>query len=440
MNRRNFVKNSLSLLGMYALAQVPFSSRAFASVQKNKSQFLITLRVPGGIDTLLSSDPLIANKVLTRNYLPLASNDWWQLYKDESLISSKNQIYGPAMNVIQEFLPDLSVVNGVVMLPKDVSHENNLKHFDNSEITHPDHITFELAKYLKPSPISVVTNSNLPGMTLLNNLGSQLFANNSKYNSFFETASEIDEEDSLTATRKSLNQARKAVIASQSRVGNTPSNKGKQVNTSNQAELINQVFSSFMSGISQVAVLNYEPKLKLDTHIDHHLYHQKGLTEVFGFLSDLIHALKNTLLHQDSSETLFDVTTVVMYTEFARSAYREKVSGTAHNPLNNSVWLAGGAIKGGLKIGASDILPAQFTVDKKYSSLRAMPFQFDKQEAISLKEIYDNNGVVQFANSSTDVGVYDYIKPCHVWATVAESLGIKNSSLSQNRILSKLLK
>ena len=51
---------------------------------------------------------------------------------------------------------------------------------------------------------------------------------------------------------------------------------------------------------------------------------------------------------------LFDSTLVIWGGEFGRTPMSEKGDGRDHNPLGFTMWLAGGGVKGGQTIGATD--------------------------------------------------------------------------------------
>jgi len=60
------------------------------------------------------------------------------------------------------------------------------------------------------------------------------------------------------------------------------------------------------------------------------------------------------LLKDLKSRGLLDSTLVVWHTEFGRMPISQSVSGRDHSPAGFSIWLAGGGIKGGQVIGATD--------------------------------------------------------------------------------------
>ncbi len=89
----------------------------------------------------------------------------------------------------------------------------------------------------------------------------------------------------------------------------------------------------------------------------------------------------------DSKRSMFDVTTVMVTSEFGRTMRIEGnaigETGTNHNPFSNTVLLAGKGIRGGQVIGASDFASAGETLsgahlqkDPRRICLMARPFDF----------------------------------------------------------------
>ena len=75
---------------------------------------------------------------------------------------------------------------------------------------------------------------------------------------------------------------------------------------------------------------------------------------VAGLLKDLKH------------RGLLDETLVVWGGEFGRTPMSEKGDGRDHNPTGFSIWMAGGGVKGGQAIGATDELGLYAVEDKMH--------------------------------------------------------------------------
>src|SRR5262249_35988072 len=69
------------------------------------------------------------------------------------------------------------------------------------------------------------------------------------------------------------------------------------------------------------------------------------------------------LLRDLKSRGLLDSTLVIWHTEFGRLPISQSISGRDHSPKGFSIWMAGGGIKGGRVIGATDAFGYQAAVE-----------------------------------------------------------------------------
>ena len=144
---------------------------------------------------------------------------------------------------------------------------------------------------------------------------------------------------------------------------------------------------------------------------------------MFKKTADTIYKILRTLKDTpfDEKRSMFEVTTVMVTSEFGRTMRIDNSpiseTGTNHNPLNNSVLLAGKGIKGGLVIGASDLEDenasasgAHLTVDKSLEKLMGRPFDFktqtsrlDRPSTFDIKDYLTINSVVNTIYTLFDV-------------------------------------
>jgi Uncharacterized protein conserved in bacteria len=89
---------------------------------------------------------------------------------------------------------------------------------------------------------------------------------------------------------------------------------------------------------------NFEPSW--DAHFDLKTNHETHASEIDRPIAGLIKDLK--------SRGLFDSTLIIFHSEFGRMPISQRMDGRDHNPAGFSVWLAGGGVKGGTIVGATD--------------------------------------------------------------------------------------
>jgi hypothetical protein len=71
------------------------------------------------------------------------------------------------------------------------------------------------------------------------------------------------------------------------------------------------------------------------------------------------------LLADLKSKGMLDSTLVIWHGEFGRMPISQKMTGRDHNPLGFSIWMAGGGVKGGTTVGATDEFGYAATENKK---------------------------------------------------------------------------
>ena len=117
----------------------------------------------------------------------------------------------------------------------------------------------------------------------------------------------------------------------------------------------------------------------------------KAQPQLFGLALDKVAALLKGLVETpyDAKRSMFDVTTVMVASEFGRTMRAPEMpidaTGTNHNQYANSVLLGGKGIKGGMVIGASDmthvasaVSKAHLAVDPILEKTVGLPFDFKK--------------------------------------------------------------
>ena len=153
--------------------------------------------------------------------------------------------------------------------------------------------------------------------------------------------------------------------------------------------------------------------MQLQEGLDHHFNqwafaHSHRLRAGFNAVADLINYLKSTL--DDNGKPYWDRTTLVVFSEFARTPNINAQDGRDHH-LANACIVAGQGIAGNQVIGANDP-----------TSYEALPFDFDSQQPASGSELSP-------------------IRPADVHATVCQAMNISYEHISNNepKLIDKML-
>ena len=165
-----------------------------------------------------------------------------------------------------------------------------------------------------------------------------------------------------------------------------------------------------MRGITRNIVLEMDDH-NLDTHDATSAQAQPEVyPRVVADIVKIIDFLLATPAGDNSGRSLFDLTTVVITSEFGRTMRQQgspvDATGTDHNPLNNTVLLAGKAVRGGQIIGASDqeavdapISGAHRTLDMFQLKMMGKPFDFSTSMPLpTLPDVYVADNYLSYAS------------------------------------------
>jgi hypothetical protein len=133
---------------------------------------------------------------------------------------------------------------------------------------------------------------------------------------------------------------------------------------------VKRAIAFFGAGVTQAAMIVHSETAKSSAGPDLHFGPESSsslvplYTDLGTALAQIFDLLKSTMYTAPTGEQIpfIDVTTVVISTEFSRTQRSQSDStssvgmiGTDHNPLTNSVILAGKGVRGGLVVGESDL-------------------------------------------------------------------------------------
>lgn len=154
------------------------------------------------------------------------------------------------------------------------------------------------------------------------------------------------------------------------------------------------IAAMFKGNVTRGAMLVFDTDLSQTQNLDNHdSASAKALpgviTKLMTQLAGVFDTLKAT--PYDDKRSVFDVTTVLVGSEFARTMRQTyqpiEESGTDHNPMTNTILVAGKGIKGGQVIGQSDfqsaaeqdkLSGAHLSFDPMKVKAMGRPFDFDK--------------------------------------------------------------
>lgn len=165
----------------------------------------------------------------------------------------------------------------------------------------------------------------------------------------------------------------------------------------------------FKLSISRSAI--YSPSEFFDVHATEQAKRQPALfTGAIGKIATLFQGLAETPF--DNQRSMFDVTTVLVASEFSRTMRAPEApvdaTGTNHNQFANSILIGGKGIRSGMVIGSTDLAteaekasPAHLALDPHLEKAMGRPFDFktltsrtDLPDAFDIKDYLTIGSVV----------------------------------------------
>ncbi|MEN0060434.1 MAG: DUF1501 domain-containing protein [Bdellovibrio sp.] len=411
MNRRDFCKNTLQL-GLFSAASSLFSLPSWALQQlQGPPQFLLLIRLAGGWDTSLCTNPWI---------LPQRpqQSDCFIEYTEDKILRGRNITVGPGLQPLQNYFDRMSIINGLFMTATDGGHDSSALYASSGNGEgHLGVLPASLESLFFHSPFGMLANRSV----FTGEKGPSVWDLSSLINS--RTVMDAESLWNFAQDSSELSQARANLR-----------NYKKQINLFNKSiEDIPDLTSplaiakAFSSGLSYSAYYNISTDL--DTHSAHERAHLNNLTKAFFEVKDLLDSLAqepgiDARFEALETQSLLDQTTVMIVSEFTRTPAMNASEGKDHNPQSNSTILISPHLRSGM-IGDSQLITrSQSTLGAPYWASK--PLDLKTFEPVNRRE-----------------GSF-IMRPENVVATVVSSLGVDpakiSPSLGSARILTSLLK
>jgi hypothetical protein len=417
MKRRDFLAslNSMVLTGLSGA--VPglslLASRSFAldAIQVPKKYFVM-IRVGGGWDVTLGLDPKVhANGS--------EQNDMFIEYRPNDIIGSSALRLGPACGPLLPHINDIATINGIFLSDSNLGHDANLDYISTGNgLGHSADLSVELGHACGSGPFGILfnrqlkrANRNIMPTTIATIESLKNSINLEGLQEYMTSLKSVGEfRKSQFGLLESLPAKAKLVQALDS-LKTEIDRSSSQGNLSQEAKQSLIVAAAFASRSSFQAQLDLSTQL--DTHSAHegtHLSNQKMVWEV---IANMFRVFKNVpLLGSDGKPmgSLFDHTTFAVVSEFARTPALNSSGGKDHNPLTNSVLLAGAGVRGGQTFGQSQLITRK---NSKNGEPRHVGGLIDF-----------SNGNCAKSKEEARQGNFQFVHPENIAATIADISGV----------------
>lgn len=368
LTRRELIHKGGAVLGSTLLAQHLFSYRLFARpaglIDESVDHFFVLYKTFGGMDVTLGLDPYI---------MPVGADaeDMFIEYRPEEIMQEASLKLGPSAYALKEHANECSIINGV-MMRRDAGHDViNMYMATGQGNGSAASVAAELGLALGQGPLGLIaTNSAyLAGKSISLTTTADILESKES-----EKLIELVEEKMKLFPPKTgtpFEVAEKKLVEGKNSAKTLQELIKQYQKTYSDFSTRHIIAASFLSGASQQADMTNFGGL-LDTHANHertHLTEQKKIWEDVAALFKLFKQLPY------KSGSLFDHTTFMVMSEFARTPALNGAKGKDHNPFTNSVLLAGKGIQTGKVFGASKLLTRKET-ETGYSEHIAAPYNY----------------------------------------------------------------
>ena len=373
LKRRTFIK-----LGASGIGSLYFPLCALAQEDEStlpKHDFIVAIRLDGGWDTTLGTDPWLSET-------PPKPEDLFIEYSQSDLIvNSNNYRFGPAFTPLKKYLDRLTVINGIFMSPTDNGHQAlstyGLSGNGQGELPAVPVAVYQQHEgpfglvsgsypYVGKTPVPKISPYNLRNSTALE-------FKNHVISAYGSMSSDSPLGRAFTLIKKESKRLDKAKS-----ILEELKESGIEVND------YHAVASAFASGTSYQAYIDINPQVQtLDSHTNHEGSHILAQQDCFSQVNNLLDALGEVQIG-NSGQSVLDRTTLMITSEFTRTPALNNAAGKDHNPFTNSYLVMGPNIKGGLKIGGSHIIPKEKSfLSESYHA--AKPIDLDTLEVLNEK-------------------------------------------------------
>jgi hypothetical protein len=463
MDRRKFLKILATVSGASTMT-VSFATWAqmtgSTSSEPELPHLLLLLRTNGGWDVAMAMDAKDPDGLKA-----YGCNDFYYLPEREPVRLHQGTYLGQTMRPLFPYLNDIAIVNGLVMLPDNIIHEVNRTYMATGSM---EHDKFGFAPFYLSSQNPLITNrvgARLEYEMLRTGTVSDYDSENELRLMRQGSGSINDLFDDVLALRASLSGSKgRAARSALEHAKEVRKLKGQDVvrasitqfrNPDDQyLEIVMDILTGMAVGRLGMGVCDFVADQDLDTHFNHKANHTRNLTAGMDRLAKIITAMKEVVYlgpgsRSESPVSLFDITTVVVMSEFSRTAARQRGidDGTDHNPLNNSCLLFGKNIQGSTVIGRSHVYKPGTLVSPNSSgqplmesALVGLPYDAKRNRSLQPEETRQAfvNGHIDLSNNPTPST--GYLGPGAIWRTVAELMDLKADAFAPGVVLNRVIK
>lgn len=408
-SRRDILKLAALTGAGLALPRLSFAQNLLAATPAAGApadNFFVLLRIApagGGLDATLGLDPWL------KNDRPLET-DMFVEYQPNDVVKAGNLYFGPAAKSLAPYASDLLVVNGVFMSANDNGHPAAIAYMStgNGQGRAADlPVELEVVKGETPYGLMSGTGSLYTALRRISYVraGDVLAARNDQ-----DPSTSL--ERAVQDPHSPLQHAIQDIIAAQPYTLKLQKTLNQMATGGATLSDAHVVAASFLAGASRHSEIDIGVNGSLDTHSNHEGVHLASQTEAWGKVVDIFQIFKS-LPYGAKGESLFDRTTFMVISDFSRTPALNQAKGKDHNPMTNSILLAGYGLQKNKTINASLLIEA---ARSKTKASYHMGSPFDYATGLPAKTrtgasfIYPQNVVISVAKAvGVDLTKFDAV-------------------------------
>lgn len=364
-------------MGAFGILNLGIPSLLFS--QEKRPHLFVHFHIMGGAHSILGPGFISQQSIEKRDKYRLTNRDYYRVIRDEDAIVFGDKLVGPALVSLEPWFSRMCIFDGIMMKNNSVDHRENLfymqtgsrKASGNLAGVHVNPIGHSLP-YTMASNFSVTESVSGTALNL------------SKVSNLENESKPFGYDAYVRGEYQPENSTEEAKMLRFQNVQNFLSKRKELRYSTNQSfETYTDIVAGYLSGQFASVTLNTLSGGNIDSHTAYSRTAVSSLTQHYAEVSNFLSFISQ--IETNSGSSLIDETTVLVTTDFSRSAWKEGDDGTGHNPWTNAALVFSPNLRGGVKIGNSSITSGVNSTDQQ-SKFHSLPYDFKNGRSLSYEE------------------------------------------------------
>jgi hypothetical protein len=364
-------------MGAFGILNLGIPSLLFS--QEQRPHLFVHFHINGGAHSILGPGFISQQEIEKRVEFPLSSSDYYRVIRDEDAIVFGDQLVGPSMVSLEPWFSRMCIFDGIMMKNNSVDHQENLFYMQtgsrkSSGFLAGVHVNSNKVNLPYAMASNFTATDNVPGAILnLSNISNLQRESKPFGYDAFERGEYLPEDSTDISKLQRFQNVQKFLSKKQELMNGTE--PGFQT--------FIDIVAGYLTGQFASVTLNTQSGGNIDCHGEYSRTAVNSLMEHYTEVSSFLSFLNQIETHDGRS--LIDDTTVLVTTDFSRTAWKEGDDGAGHNPWTNAAIVFSSKLRGGIKIGKSAITSGVNSTDQQ-SKFHSLPYDFKNGRVLSYEE------------------------------------------------------